>query len=222
MKDIDELLKSLSFYNKLNNDEIEALKKSLFCRKYDKNQFLRSHGDECLGYIKVISGSIRVYMLSDEGREITLFRLFEGDECILSASCVIEQIDFDIQLTSEEKTEIFIINSGIFEKLTEKNIYVKCYMYESLAGSFSKVMNVMQNILFLGLDKRLAKYLVSECERTGKNVLKTTHEQVAKELGSAREVVARKLKQFSENNIVEVKRGLIAVNDIKALRDISD
>lgn len=220
MKDDEELIKELSFLPNLTADETEIVKKSLITRKYDSGQLVRSRGDECLGMIKVISGSIRVYILSDEGREITLFRLYEGDECVLSASCVINQIEFDAQMVSEDKTEIIIINSGIFAKLTEKNIYVRCFMYELLTKRFSRVMQTMQRILFLSFDKRLATYLVNEYERTGQSVLKTTHEQIAKELGSAREVVARMLKSFTLKNLVELKRGMIVIKDIDGLRSI--
>ena len=166
----------------------------------------------------ILSGEIRTYILSDEGREITLFRLYPNDLCVLSASCVISQISFDTQMTARQDTEVLIIPPNITALLKEQNISVRCFLYEQATERFSEVMWAMQQILFKGLDQRLAAFLVEECERTNSNTVRMTHEQIARNISSAREAVARMLKQFTQDGLVELKRGEIIIKDTDGLK----
>lgn len=158
-----------------------------------------------------------MYILSEGGREITLFRLFAGEVCILSASCLIKNISFDIYISCEEKSEVFMINHFVFSKLIEKNIYIENFSLKVAVDKFSKVMWTLQEILFLSFDKRLSKFLLDESEKGNSDTLKFTHEQIAKYLGSAREVVSRMLKYFSNENIVTLSRGYIKIIDKQKL-----
>ena len=161
----------------------------------------------------ILSGEIRTYLLSDEGREVTLFRLYPGQLCVLSASCVISQITFDTQMTAGMDTEVLIIPANVIAALKEKNLYVRCFLYELATKRFSDVMWAMQQIMFKGLDRRLAEFLLAEAERTGSDTIRMTHEQIAQHISSAREAVARMLKSFSEDGLVELKRGAITLRD---------
>lgn len=131
------------------------------------------------------------------------------------------ELTFETQICAEKETELLIVNSSVLSSLAEKNIYVRCYMYELIAERFSSVMWIMQQILFLGFDRRLANFLVRECAKNGRNEINMTHEQIAKDLGSAREVVARMLKRFSAEGLVEIRRGSIIVKDIDALESLA-
>ena len=161
----------------------------------------------------VISGEIRTYLLSEEGREITLFRLYPNDICVLSASCVISQITFDTFMTAKQETEVLIVPANAIALLKERNINVKCFLYELAVKRFSDVMWSMQQIMFKSLDKRLAEFLLAEAERTGSDTIRMTHEQIAQHISSAREAVARMLKRFSEDGLVELRRGAITLRD---------
>ena len=161
----------------------------------------------------VLSGEIRTYLLSEEGREVTLFRLYPGELCVLSASCVISQITFDTQMTAGMDTDVLVIPANVIAALKEKNLHVRCFLYELATKRFSDVMWAMQQIMFKGLDQRLAEFLFAEAERTGSDTIRMTHEQIAQHISSAREAVARMLKSFSEDGLVELKRGAITLRD---------
>ena len=178
-------------------------------------------GNECTGVILVRSGSLRIYMLSDEGKDITLCRLFEGDICILSASCAFSNITFDVFVDSEEESECIIVGGCAFAALSEKNEEVKIFALESALGFFSEVMWVMQQILFMSLDRRLAIFLLDEIAKTGSDTVRLTHEQIAKYMGSAREVVSRMIKYFVGEGLVTSSRGGITVIDKPRMRKLA-
>lgn len=215
---MENILNKLPFWTSLTEQEKEILRKSAVIRRYEKGSFIHSSDRDCLGMLFIISGEIRTYILSDEGREITLFRLYPNDLCVLSASCVISQISFDTQMTARQDTEVLIIPPNITALLKEQNISVRCFLYEQATERFSEVMWAMQQILFKGLDQRLAAFLVEECERTNSNTVRMTHEQIARNISSAREAVARMLKQFTQDGLVELKRGEIIIKDTDELK----
>lgn len=215
---MENILTKLPFWTSLTEQEKEILRKSAVIRRYEKGSFIHSSDRDCLGMLFILSGEIRTYILSDEGREITLFRLYPNDLCVLSASCVISQISFDTQMTARQDTEVLIIPPNITALLKEQNISVRCFLYEQATERFSEVMWAMQQILFKGLDQRLAAFLVEECERTNSNTVRMTHEQIARNISSAREVVARMLKQFTQDGLVELKRGEIIIKDTDGLK----
>lgn len=167
-------------------------------------------------------GALRTYMLSESGKDITLYRLNEGHLCVLSASCALSAITFDVQIDAEEDSEVLFTNSPFFQSLVEKNIYVECFAYKTAADRFSDVMWAMQQILFMSMDKRLAVYLWDEISKSEDNTLHLTHEQVARDIGSAREVISRMLKYFSSEGIVALSRGGIKVIDKRKLRKFAE
>lgn len=216
MAELNYLIK-LPFWNNLTDREKELVKSNSSLQKYTKGQLIYNSGTSCSGLTMVLNGELRISIISDEGREITLYRLYKNELCALSASCILNQITFDTHTTVSEECTVLIINAQTFEKLINQNIYVRCYMYELLSERFSSVMWTMQMILFKGYDRRLASFLLSEYERTGLKTIQMTHEQIAQYTNSAREVVARMLKRFANDGLVEYKRGRITLKDIAAL-----
>ncbi len=179
------------------------------------------NGNECTGLILVKSGCLRIYMLSEDGKEITLYRLNSGGMCMLSASCVIKSITFDVFVDAEEDSDCIVINGGAFANLSERVAEVKIFALETTVSRFSDVMWVMQQILFMSVDRRLANFLFDEISKTGEDTVRLTHEQIAKYIGSAREVVSRMLKYFSSEGIVESLRGGIKILDKEGLRRLT-
>ena len=175
----------------------------------------------CSGVIYIRTGSLRVYIMSDDGKDITLYRLHSGDMCMLSASCVLKTITFDVFVDAEEDSECFVVNGNAFASVSENNPDVKIFALELAVTRFSDVMWVMQQILFMSMDKRLAIFLSDECARTGSDVVMLTHEQIAKYMGSAREVVSRTMKYFSNEGIVEASRKGVKILDKKKLRELA-
>ncbi len=179
------------------------------------------NGSECLGVILVRSGILRIYMMSDEGKDITLYRLYKGGLCMLSASCVLDAITFDVFVDAEEDCTCCVIGGPAFATVSARNPDIKIFALETAVGRFSDVMWVMQQILFMGMDKRLAIFLFDESARTGLDTITMTQGQIARYMGSAREVVSRMLKYFANEGIVEVSRGGIKILDKKRLRALT-
>ena len=213
-------LEQLPFWPSLSERERDIVQRSAVLRRYEKGALIHDGGNECLGMLLLLSGEIRTYLLSDEGREVTLYRLYAGDVCVLSASCVISQITFDTQISAQQETEVLIIPASIIAALREESLSLRCFLYELATQRFSDVMWAMQQILFKGLDRRLAGFLLDEAERTGSSTVRMTHEQIAQHISSAREAVARMLKNFSEDGLVSLKRGAITLLDRSALNDL--
>jgi CRP/FNR family transcriptional regulator len=160
-------------------------------------------------------------MLSPEGRDITLFRIKQGDVCILSASCVLNQINFEVSMDAEADTSVYMVRTPVYREISDHNIYVREFGYEVAARRFSEVMWAMQQILFMSFDKRLAIFLLEVIDRQQENTVKMTHEEIAKNTGSAREVVTRMLNYFASEKIVVLSRGSITVINEHKLREIA-
>jgi len=217
---MNRLAASLPFYNKLTETEKKQLVSNASIYNFAKGACLVEKGESCLGLIHIISGCIRASIISDDGREISLFRVNSGENCVMSASCVMHQLTFETSITTVEQTSVFVVNAIAFSKITNNNIYARCYVYELMTARFSQVMWVMQEILFMRFDQRLAKYLVTHAENTHSQTLKMTQEAIAQEVNSAREVVARMLRQFADDGLVEVRRGCIELKNVDALRAV--
>lgn len=179
------------------------------------------NGEDCSGVILVRTGCLRVYMMSEQGKDITLYRLYPGDLCMLSASCVLQAITFDVFVDAEEDSECYVISGSAFSMVSERNAQIKIFALQTALSRFSDVMWVMQQILFMSMDKRLAIFLLDETARTGSDTVFLTHEQIAKYMGSAREVVSRMLKYFSGEDIVSLSRKGVKIIDKQRLRALT-
>jgi CRP/FNR family transcriptional regulator len=208
----------LTFWERLNESEIEMIEKNISKVSYSKGYNLHSTDSDCLGVLLIKNGALRVYILSEDGREVTLFRLAPGDVCVLSASCILNSITFDVHIDAEIDTDAYLINIKAFSELSSKNVYVENFMYKNTVERFSDVMWAMEQILFMSFDKRLAIFLLDETAKTNSTDLYFTQEQIAKYIGSAREVVSRMLKVFQTNDILTQSRGVIHIIDKDKLR----
>lgn len=206
-------------------NEIEQTDKEFICRNSSVQAYKQGtnihNGNECSGVILVRSGSLRLYIMSENGKDITLYRLHKGDMCMLSASCVLQAITFDVFVDAEEDSECYIISGSAFAEISAKKPEIKIFALETAVSRFSDVMWIMQQILFMSMDKRLAIFLTDEAARRNSDTVPLTHEQIAKYIGSAREVVSRMLKYFANEGIVENSRKGIKIIDKKRLRKLT-
>lgn len=206
-------------------NEIEQTDKEFICRNSSVQAYKQGtnihNGNECSGVILVRSGSLRLYIMSENGKDITLYRLHKGDMCMLSASCVLQAITFDVFVDAEEDSECYIISGAAFAEISAKNPEIKIFALETAVSRFSDVMWIMQQILFMSMDKRLAIFLTDEAAKRNSDTVPLTHEQIAKYIGSAREVVSRMLKYFANEGIVENSRKGIKIIDKKRLRKLT-
>lgn len=210
----------LPFWEKLSDDEKELVRRSAAVRTFAKGEYLKGSVSSCLGMVTILSGSVRALMISEEGREVTLFRLGTGDACVLSASCLLTQITFETQMVAEETTQAMIVNPAVFARLMEENIEVRCYCYKLAAERSSAVIWVLQEILFAKFDRRLARFLLASCEKSGSMQLRMTREAIAQEVNTAREVVSRMLRRFCEDGLITVSGKTITVTDPEGLKKI--
>ena len=208
------------FWDKISETVKDYICQNSYTITYPKDTNIHD-GNECSGVIFVRSGSLRLSIMSDEGKDITLYRLHQRDMCMLSASCVLQTITFDVFINAEEDSECYVISGPAFAAVSERNPSIKIFALETAVSRFSDVMWVMQQILFMSLDKRLAIFLSDESARTGSDTITLTHGQIAKYIGSAREAVSRMLKYFTNEKIVEVSRGGIKILDKKRLRKLA-
>ena len=177
---------------------------------------------ECTGFLLVRSGQLRAYTLSEEGREVTIYRLFDHDCCLFSAACIMSSLQFEVIIETEKDSEIFIIPPSIYQKLMNESLPVSKYTNDLMASRFSEVMWLMEQIMWKSFDKRLAAFLVEESSIEGTKLLKITHEKIANHMGTAREVVTRMLRYFLGEGLVKLARGTIEITDEPGLRDLQD
>ena len=221
MQDKPQVSGFLPFWEQLSDLEKQTAERSASFRRFSSGASIYSGSAGCMGLVCVLSGELRVYILSPEGREITLFRLKSGQECLLTASCALKAITFEVHADADKDTQLMIIGAKAFELLMKNNIHVEAFAYRSLTEQFSQVMFVMQQMLFQRFDRRLAAFLLDETDKTVSRSLQLTHEQIARYLGSAREVVSRMLKYFMEDGLVSLSRGGLKVLDAKKLKLIA-
>lgn len=216
------LSEAYPFWNRLSHEEKKKILEGCTMVVYEKGQQIHRPDMGCKGAIVVLSGLLRVYIVSNEGREITLFRIHAGENCVLSASCLLDAIQFDILIEAAETTQSAVIPVSVLHPIMESNPYVGLYMYKQATERFSDVMWMMQQILFMGADRRVAIFLWDEMVRQNQPVLHMTHDEIARNIGSAREVVSKVMRYLSEDGVVSLKRGKIEIMDREKLKKYLD
>ena len=209
-------------WNKLTDDQRQRITQRVIRREVKKGTLLHDGSNECTGLLLVRAGQLRAYILSDEGREITIYRLFDRDMCLFSASCIMRSIQFDITVEAEKDTELWLIPPDVYQSVMNESAAVANYTNEVMASRFSEVMWLMEQIMWKSLDKRLAAFLAEESAIEGSETLKLTHETIAKHLGSHREVITRMLRYFQSEGWVKVSRGTVEILDMDALEGLSE
>ena len=217
-----DLAEYLPFFPKLSPRQQQLLLDSLEPMEAKAGTVVHNGHLDCLGLLIIQSGQLRVYALSSEGREVTLYRLFDRDICLFSASCVMPDIQFEVVVEAEKDTKLWVIPSCLFKELMEESAAVANYANQLISSRFSEVMWLMEQIMWKSFDKRLAGFLLEECALEGSKSLKLTHERIAAHLGTAREVVTRMLRYFQSEGMVRLSRGEITITDEKGLRKLAE
>ncbi len=212
----------LPMFSQLTPSQQQTLRETVVARKIAKDEILHNGSADCAGLVLVKSGQLRAYSLSDEGREITLYRLFDRDICLFSASCVMQSVQFEVMIQAEKDTEAYIIPPYIYKRLVEESAVLANYINALLASRFSEVMWLMEQIMWKSMDRRLASFLVEEARLEETDLLKLTHEKIANHLGTAREVVTRMLKYFQQEGMVQLTRGTVELTNRKKLEDLAE
>ncbi len=209
-------------WDKLTAAQRELILGSLTDREVKKGALIHNGDMDCTGLLLVRSGQLRAYILSEEGREITVYRLFDRDLCLFSASCVLRSAQFSITIEAEKDTRLWVIPAEIYRQVMEQSAPAANYTNEVMAARFSEVMWLVEQIMWKSLDKRVAAFLLEESAIEGTALLRLTHETIANHLGTHREVVTRMLRYFQGEGMVRLARGSVELLDerkLEALRD---
>ena len=207
-------------WDKMTPDQQQRLLDVSVFQKVKGGTVLHDGSPDCLGMLLVRSGQLRAYILSEEGREVTICRFFEMDICLFSASCVMPNMQFDIFIEAEKDSELWIIPACLYQNLMDESIAIANYSHNLITNHFSEVMWLMEQIMWKSFDKRLAKFLLEESALEGTNSLKITHEKIANHMGTAREVVTRMLRYFQSEGMVKLTRGTVDIIDTKKLQKL--
>ena len=216
-----ELKAFFPIWDQLTPAQQAALTQSTFARTVKKGVALHSGKMDCTGLFLVQSGQLRAYILSEQGREVTLYRLFERDICLFSASCMMRSIQFEIMIQSEKDTELWIIPTELYKGIMAESAPIANFTNEIMATRFSEVMWLMEQILWKRFDQRLAEFLLAETAIEGTNSLKVTHEAIGSHLGNPREVVTRMLRYFQSEGLVKLSRGTVEITDPQRLAKLA-
>lgn len=209
-------------WDKLTPAQQKIISQSSQSRSVPRGTVLHNGSVDCLGLLLILSGQLRAYIISDEGREITLYRLFERDVCIFSASCVMSNIQFEVIIEAEKDSDVIVLPPHIYKELMEESAVVANFSNQIMGSRFTEVMWLIEQIMWKSFDKRLAAFLVEESILDNTDALKITHEKIANHLGTAREVVTRMLRYFQSEGLVKLSRGTIELTDKKRLEEISE
>lgn len=212
-----EFAEYLPFWDKLTAEQQQRVSGVVEYRTVTKGTHIHDSSAECLGLVIVRSGQLRAYILSEDGREITISRLFEYDVSLLSASCVMPDLQFDLMIEAEKDSEFWSIPACLFRNLVDESLVVSNYSRNLLSSNFSELMWLMEQIMWKSMDKRLAAFLLEEARVEGSVVLRITHERIANHMGTAREVITRMLRYFQSEGMVKLTRGVVEILDMARL-----
>ncbi|MBQ1208622.1 MAG: Crp/Fnr family transcriptional regulator [Lachnospiraceae bacterium] len=201
----------IPFWDRLTADQQERIGEVIRYQKVKKGTFIHDSEADCLGLVVVRSGQLRAYMLSEDGREITISRLLEYDVTLLSASCAMPDMQFDVMIEAEKDSEFWSIPACLFKNLSDESLAVSNYSRNLLSNNYSELMWLMEQIMWKSFDKRLAEFLLEEVRLEDSPVLQITHERIANHMGTAREVVTRMLRYFQSEGLVRLTRGSIEI-----------
>lgn len=206
---------------KLSKEQQKRIQEAVTEKSVEKGTVLHDGAADCTGLLVVQSGMLRAYILSEEGREITLYRLFERDVCLFSASCMMSGIQFEVTIEAEKDTRVWIIPTKVWKQLNEESAVLANYTNELMADRFTNVMWLIEQIMWKSFDKRLAEFLLEEVSVEGTSLLKITHEVIGNHLGTAREVVTRMLRYFQSEGMVKLSRGMVEITDTAGLEEVA-
>ena len=212
----------LPFWDKLNAEQQQRLAGIIEYRTVKKGTHIHDSSAECLGLVAVHSGQLRAYILSEDGREITISRMFEYDVSLLSASCVMPDMQFNVMIEAEKDSAFWSVPACFFKNLVDESLAVSNYSRSLLSGNFSELMWLMEQIMWKSFDKRLATFLLEEAAIEDSDEIRITHEIIGNHLGSPREVVTRMLRYFQSEGMVRLSRGAVELTDRKKLEQLSD
>jgi len=202
-----------------NDTVMQQLRAQVQFVKLAPDQSVFHRGDPCRNYLVVVSGSVRVQALSAGGREVVLYRVTDGQSCVITTSCLISHESYPAEGVTEAETLAMVIAQGLFNEALGKSEAFRRYVFANQGQRLSDLIQRVEDVAFGRVDARLARVLVDRCGNQP-GLITATHQQLASELGTAREVVSRQLKVFGKNGWIVVHRGSVEVLRPHALSQV--
>ena len=212
-----ELRETFPFWDQLSASQQALITQRAVLREVPAGAVLSGAGTDCVGLLVLRSGRLRAYVLSQDGREVTLYRLTAGEICLFSASCVLGTAQMDLTVEAEQDSTVWVIPPDVFRQISHESAAAAGYVNTLMARRFSEVMWLVEQVMWQSMDRRLAAFLLEESELEHTDTLRLTHEQIANHLGTAREVVTRMLRYFQSEGMVRLSRGTVAITDRRRL-----
>jgi CRP/FNR family transcriptional regulator len=212
----DRILRALPILKEADPRLLREFQEVAFFTRIPKGRDVFIEGDHVDAIALMISGVVRVYKIGETGREITLYRFGNGESCILTANAILSQKNFPAVATVEQEAEAVMIPADIFRDWVKRYDLWREFVFELLSQRLSAVMAIVEEVAFRRMDLRVASLLL-ERSRTSDKV-QITHQEIAAELGSSREVISRILEDFSARGILEVARGKVKILDRETLQ----
>ncbi len=215
-----EMFKGLLFAEALGKEEIKRVQEHAFQVDYSAGRMLVENGALCQNVYWVMDGLIRIFRMTDDGKEITYYRVGKGEACLFTMSCILDHEPFEAIAQIEKDARLLALPGYIFEDLMQGNARFRQFIFKKLLSTIGDLMMLTEEVTFHSINKRLANFLLVEKDKQRKEALTITHESIGHELGTAREVISRMLKEFEKKGWVSLSRGKITLVDIEALREI--
>lgn len=210
----------MPFYELLTDGQKEEVLNHSEIKKFKKGEIISGLLSPCIGPFMILEGEVRAMMDDENFREVTLFRLYEGEMALLSAACVLEYVTFDAKFVVETDSVLLVIQSCTVKKIMAENLAVRCVIFEGLTDRFSSCMHTMHDLLFTRYDSRVASFLVERYVYTGETEFYITQEEIAKMTSSVREVAGRTIRRFAKEGLIKYGRGKITLLDVKKLKEM--
>ena len=175
-------------------------------------------GASCRNYIVVLEGSVKVRMLAPTGREIVLYRVGGGETCVLTTSCLIQGTDYDAEAITETPVTALLIPRAAFDEMMNASAAFRQFIFASFSTRLNELLGLVNEVAFAHVDRRLAAWLLARAHR---GHVAATHQAIAGELGPAREVVSRLLKELERRGLVSLTRGVVTIADEAGLRQLA-
>lgn len=208
---IDKLIDMFHTKELFTNKDIELLNTSIHTKTLTKGQIMQRNNKECVGVPFVIKGRLRVFSLSQSGREMNIYKIEKGDLCLLAALCVITQKPYEFMVSAVEDTEIMVISSSAFREIINNNSKFNTYILSLVADKLIHSLSLHEKVHLTGIREKLISYLYEHADED--NIVRLTHEMIAKDLGSSRVVISREIGKLRAENRIITKRNFIKINE---------
>ena len=200
-------LKKFPFYDKIDEQSLEKLVNYSVERKLPKGQLMMGDNGRCNGVPLILSGTMRLFRVAENGREINVYNVHEGELCVLAAICTLADFEYDYSTQAKEDCDLAVLPPETFRQLMNDSEVFKNYIFTAMADKLVASMRAIEMLNFSSIEDRLSDYLYYNADEN--NMVNATHEMMARDIGSSREVVSRQLKKFENQGLLEIKRGKV-------------